>query len=237
MTADLPGPTAPSWLLNRTPGGVDEQGVRWLIGLALAVGCVAYLLAVRYRPRGQWMLTPAILAVIFALFTMNEMRWARFEGRLAYAASPILGERDSGFTCERVMRNFFSSHARPGHVEFDANGAPAQDAFLSMKTCARIKSWLRDPGAADQDESHAVHIVAHEAAHLVGVTVEAQAECLAIQAGEEVRTRLGADPQQARSQAAEYYHSYYPRLPGEYRSADCAPGGALDNSPEDGVWP
>lgn len=211
--------------------------MRWLIGLALAVGCVAYLLVVRYRPRGQWTLTPAILAGIFALFAANEARWTHFEGRLADAASPILGERDAGFACERVMRNFFASHARPGHVQFDANGAPAKDAFLSMQTCARIKAWLRDPAAADQDENHAVHIVAHEAAHLVGVTVESEAECLAIQAGEEVRTKLGADPQLARSQAVAYYHSYYPRLPGQYRSADCGPGGALDRTPGDGVWP
>ncbi len=202
----------------------------------MSVSCLAWMLAVRYSSK-RWPVLAPVLAALLLGITANEARWAHFEARLAEAARPILGERDSGFICERLTRNFFSSQGYPGHVQFTGDGEPVDNAFLSMKTCARIKDWLNDPDDAEEGAFLGIHIAAHEAEHLAGIRTEAVAECYAIQQGVQMRVRLGADPQTAVEQGNRYYEDYYPRLRADYRSDQCVPGGQLDLTPGDGVWP
>jgi hypothetical protein len=83
----------------------------------------------------------------------------------------------------------------------------------------------------------AVHILAHEAAHLGGAgSSEAHAECDAVQTTARAAELLGVDVPYARWIAWLDWTHLYPDLPASYRSPDCRPGGALDRHLADG-WP
>jgi hypothetical protein len=194
--------------------------VRVVLGLVVVLACLSWWLAKRFVLRGGWTIWPVLVMVPALVFTVNEYRWQHFESTLARAAQPVLGGRDAGFGCERLMRNFWSSQAHAGHVWFSADGTPAKEAFLSMDTCSDIKSWRKHPGSATLEEIVAVHTVAHEAAHLAGERDEAKAECLALAHDTQVMQRLGATPQQAELDVERYVADIYPRLPDEYRG-DC----------------
>jgi hypothetical protein len=192
-----------------------------MAGAVVVYLCLAWLLAKRYLLHAGWRVLPVLVAVPALAFTLNELRWQHFESELADAAQPVLGGRDAGFSCERLMHDFWSSQGHVGHVWFDADGGPANDAFLSSGTCAAVKRWQHRPAAAGIDEIVAVHTVTHEAFHLAGERSEAAAECGAIAADQAVMERLGATPDVARSQVARYVTEVYPRLPDDYRG-DCA---------------
>jgi hypothetical protein len=193
--------------------------VRITGGLVVAGACLAWWLAKRYLLNAGWTIWPVLVIVPALLFSANEARWHSFESQLVDAAQPVLGGRDAGFACERLMRNFWSSQGHVGHVWFDANGTPAHDAFLSSSTCSGVKSWRGHPGSASLEEIVAVHTVAHEAAHLVGQRNEAEAECTALTHDREVMQRLGATADEAQADVVRYLAEVYPRLPDEYRGA------------------
>jgi hypothetical protein len=48
---------------------------------------------------------------------------------------------------------------------------------------------------------------------------------------------LGASPTDARALAVAYWRTVYAGMPDGYRSADCAPGGPLDEHLPDAPWP
>lgn len=193
--------------------------VRTALPLLVTLAAVGWLVWARYRRDGDWRIGPALLAVLAALVTVNEARWVVFENALADAARPVLGATDASFGCERLTRNFLSSTGHAGHVWFDADGTPADTAFLSMDTCAGLKAWRKNPAAADLRTIIAVHTLAHEAAHLTGIRPEAQAECTALTADREVMQRLGATPDQAQHAFDRYLSEVRPRMDGEYVAA------------------
>jgi hypothetical protein len=72
--------------------------------------------------------------------------------------------------------------------------------------------------------------------HMAGETAEAVAECQAVQRDSRTAELLGATPEQARRLALAYYDDIFPRMPDEYRSADCTPGGRLDEGLSTSPW-
>ena len=83
----------------------------------------------------------------------------------------------------------------------------------------------------------AVHILAHEAAHLGGAgPSEAYAECDAVQTTVRAAELLGVDAPYAQWMAWLDWTHLYPDLPASYRSPSCKPGGALDRHLAGG-WP
>ena len=194
--------------------------MRIIGGLVVATLSLTWLLATRYLLRDGWRIWPILVIVPALVFSLNELRWHRFESMLASATEPVLADRDAGFGCERLMRNFWSSQGRVGHVWFDADGSPADEAFLSRDTCDRVKSWRDDPADASLEEIVAVHTVVHEAAHLAGERNEALAECIAIAHDAQIMERLGATPEEAGWAVARYVELVYPRLPAPYHG-DC----------------
>ncbi|GAA4361569.1 hypothetical protein [Angustibacter luteus] len=211
--------------------------MRILVGAAVVALSVGWLVAGRFRTPRTWRVLPALVALPALAFTLNEVRWWHFEHGLADAVRPVLAGHDSGFGCERLMHDFFSSQGRSGHVWFDANGVPAREAFLSMDTCAGVKAYQHDPRSASMADVVAVHTVTHEAEHLAGQRSEAVAECSAIQADARVMVALGADAATARAQTRSYLTTIYPRLSGDYVDGECRADGTLDRTPGDGVWP
>ena len=193
--------------------------MRIVVPALVALGCLGWLWS--SRRAGNWGVLPALIATVAGLATGNEIRWQIFESKLASAAAPVLGDTEASFGCERLTNHFWSSHAHRGHVMFDADGTPADNAFLSMQTCADIKAFIDDPRTADLQQVTSVHILAHEAAHLHGIRAEAEAECVALQADRAVMMNLGADSQPASAAVRRYLDEVYPRLPADYRSGDC----------------
>lgn len=83
----------------------------------------------------------------------------------------------------------------------------------------------------------AVHIVAHEAQHINGITSEAVAECRAAQLDHLVAQQLGATPDEARELQRRYYADFYPNQRTEYVSGECREGGELDIYPDRAEFP
>lgn len=195
--------------------------MRLALPLIAVLTGLGWLVLTRVRPGGGWRIAPVLVMIVAALIGLNELRWASFENRLAHAAAPVLAGRDSSFGCERITRNFFSSTGHVGHVYFDAEGNPADDAFLSMNTCARLKDWMKHPEPSDERQLIAVHTLSHEGAHLAGIRDEGKAECAAMAADEQVMINLGANPATAAAAAARYRSQIYPHLASEYTSGGC----------------
>jgi hypothetical protein len=82
----------------------------------------------------------------------------------------------------------------------------------------------------------AVVTLAHESQHARGVSVEAQAECYAIQLTATTARRLGVDPAYASGLGRLYWDHYGDELP-LYRSAECRDGGAYDLRRTSPNWP
>ena len=72
--------------------------------------------------------------------------------------------------------------------------------------------------------------------HMRGETDEAAAECQAMQRDAAMARELGASPAAAAALAASYWRIDYPRMPDDYRSGECRPGGQMDEHLPDG-WP
>ncbi|HET8528635.1 MAG TPA: hypothetical protein VFL60_06985 [Gaiellaceae bacterium] len=89
-------------------------------------------------------------------------------------------------------------------------------------------------------DAEALQTLAHEAVHLKGDAVEADAECYGMQAVASVAQQLGDTLDDGRAIAQYYATLLYPQRQTQspaYWSAECRPGGALDLTPDDGVWP
>jgi electron transfer flavoprotein alpha subunit len=83
----------------------------------------------------------------------------------------------------------------------------------------------------------AVHVLTHEAMHVAGDRTEATTECRALQHDARTVVLLGGTTAQGRQLATRVATEVYPRMPDEYRTAECRPGGALDLTPDDASWP
>lgn len=81
--------------------------------------------------------------------------------------------------------------------------------------------------------------LAHESIHLIGVRVEADAECFGMQFLRFAATGLGADSALAEEFVQDYYNRYYKvyRPGSEYFRADCVDGGPPDLVPGSSVFP
>ena len=81
-----------------------------------------------------------------------------------------------------------------------------------------------------------MHILSHEARHMAGTTVEARAECEAMQRDAWTARLLGATPEQGHRLARAYWRDVYPSLNATYSSPSCVPGGELDERLELAPW-
>jgi hypothetical protein len=97
------------------------------------------------------------------------------------------------------------------------------------------------PLPADYDSYvWALWALAHESVHLSNVRDEATANCYGMQHVAWLAIQLGASPDDAKAIADYLWTHIYPQVRATnptYWSADCYPGGPLDLTPADGVWP
>ena len=198
------------WMLTR----VDTLGRHrsfpiFSVGVLIALGCAG--------------MTPWVLRV-------------RLESRLAAAASVIAGVPVQVF-CQSFGEAFVDTGSEYGYVEFGPDGVPERSTLIKRNQCNDLRSWIRSGGSAPTRESAvALHTLTHEAVHMSGVTSESETECIALQRDAEMARLLGATTEEAQALSFLYWQVVYPRMPADYRSADCRPGGPLDLRGADAPW-
>jgi hypothetical protein len=108
--------------------------------------------------------------------------------------------------------------------------------------CGRLMDYLAHPARADREEIASLLMFAHEAMHVRGELDEARAECEAVQRYRRAAVLLGVPDALARRTGLAYFRGDYQLrrvaggLSGSYYSAECRPGGALDEHLPDSTW-
>jgi hypothetical protein len=148
-----------------------------------------------------------------------------------------LAQRPVRVHCQGFVGAAVDVTPEAGWVPFDASGKPADYTNLKRNVCTALARYSDDSKSAAfacvmQNvpcssrifaDVQAVHVLAHESAHLSGEISEARAECQGLHTTAYVAMRLGSDRVQAGAVAQYYYRHMYPNLPDEYRAANCAP--------------
>ena len=175
-----------------------------------------------------------IPALVFGWFEYQDRRAVQV---MSHAAS-MLAHRSVSVVCQRASGAFVDAGSELGSVQFDENGNPFDYTDLKYDACTNLRAWMgSDKRNPTLDQVIAVHVLAHESEHLAGEMSESVAECNSVQTTARTAELLGASPEQAAALAQAYVTLVYPRMPDNYVSADCTPGGKLDRHPEDPAWP
>ncbi|HEX7189506.1 MAG TPA: hypothetical protein VF423_14895 [Actinomycetes bacterium] len=213
------------------------------VSLAAALG--ALLVAARWatgrvdglgRVRAFPLVSVLLLSSVAVGAAVPVVRAQRLESTLSDAASVLVGAEVT-VDCQSRGQEFLDVGAELGWVRYDRAGVPEPRALIKRAPCAALAGYLRsDRSSPSRDQVVAVHVLSHEAQHMAGLTAEAEAECGAVQRDALAARLLGADPAQARALAEAYWREVYPRMPDEYRTPDCAPGGRLDERLPDAPW-
>lgn len=213
--------------------------------MALAFLAGALLVAARWawRPRDGLgrpvpfpLLSVVLLALVGAGLLVPVVRHDRLERRLTAVASSLVGEKVT-VHCQTAGQQFVDAGAELGYVRYRADGVPEHSTLIKRDPCLDLRSYLSSTkDEPSRNEVVAVHVLSHEARHMAGVTAEAVAECQAMQRDAETARLLGADERQAVVLAERYWREVYPRMPDDYRSPGCRPGGSLDERLPDAPW-
>jgi hypothetical protein len=188
------------------------------------------------RPRPFPVFSVATLLVVGAGLLVPGIRHHQLEGRLADVAGVLVGDPVE-VNCQTAGQEFVDVGSELGYVRYGPDGVPERATLIKHAQCADLSQYLRSHGDhADDGQVVAVHVLTHEAMHMAGITDEARAECLAMQRDAKTARLLGASPQEAADLAGRYWREFYPRMSDDYRSADCRPGGALDQGLPDAPW-
>lgn len=178
--------------------------------------------------------TSAVVLALLLPALWTEIRWLHVQAAATTAVQQLTGNPAARVQCQRALGTMLWAGADLGRVEWDE----PHRAWLTLETCQHLGSWYRsDRTDPTLDEAIAVHVLTHEAMHVDGARNEATAECRALQRDERTVTLLGGSPQEGAALAERIATEVYPRMPEEYRSDECRPGGALDRTPDDGTWP
>jgi hypothetical protein len=192
-----------------------------LVGLVV---CAAAMVAAQRRLVGAG--TVAVAVAVTAGCAVMAWRDHTLQGHLAAAASE-LGDVAVEVQCPDPFFGEFLWTPGEGHVRIDADGRPDGVARLDGWVCNELARW---PANHAEDRARtAVHVLAHEVAHLRGDLVEASAECWAAQHSELLGVALGADRGHARAAQDWYIAEVLPRMRGDYSDPErCRRGGEWD---------
>ena len=188
----------------------------------------------RSRPF-PWLSVALLVLVAGAVEVPTYLRH-REEDRLSAAATQLAGV-PARVHCQSIGAEMVDIGSELGYVKWGPDGVPEHQTLIKHAPCRDLHSYL---ASSKQNPSEAqvvaVHVLTHESMHMHGLTGEAQAECAAVQRDAETARLLGADPASARALAHRYWVEVYPRMPDDYRTGDCAPGGSLDEHLPDAPW-
>jgi hypothetical protein len=215
-----------TWVAICAAAGALLLAGRWLLRRTDALG----------RSRGFPVWSVALLGLLAVSATVPVVRAARLEHRLSAVASTLVGSPVT-VDCQSRGQEMTDLGNELGWVPYDAAGRPLPRTLIKRRPCSALRDYLgSDKGSPSRDQVVAVHVLSHEARHMAGQTVEAQAECAAVQRDALTARLLGATPQQAAELARTYWRDVYPRMSDTYRSRECAPGMPLDEHLPDAPW-
>jgi hypothetical protein len=205
-----------------------------------------------------------VLLVIVVAFAL-VWAWVRHERvaneRALGAVASQLAGRPVAVRCQGFWSELLDINNRAGEVRFP-DGRPANDTYLTRKTCGALKrfrtsadhseldclqavDWSRWTVPVDFHSScsdrarpavEALSTLTHEAMHLRGWIAEADAQCYAIQTVPWTVVRLGGTAAEGAA-VASFVLALQAAMPAEYRSGACAAGGTLDLHPETAAFP
>jgi hypothetical protein len=155
-----------------------------------------------------------------------------------------------------IVRRAVTVECNPGPAQVDAWGyAPVDGSVETLATdvCRDLAHFahLTEPdwrcieadtgicGGAVTQTIVSLHVIAHEAWHLRGLSDEAKTDCYSFQYIPEVAQLLGASGNRAFA-VVSYYRDHYVamrRPPENYVSPDCHAGTPLDLNPDTPAWP
>jgi hypothetical protein len=214
-----------TWLASAALLGAVAAATRWWLRRVDALG--------RSRPFPVFSVT--ILVIVGVGLLIPGVRHRALEDRLAAVASALVGV-PVVVDCQSAGQQFIDAGAELGYVPYGADGLPERTTLIKRDQCQDLSRYLGSHEHPSDDQVLAVHVLTHEAMHMSGITDEARAECLAVQQDARTARLLGASPEAAADLASRYWRSFYDRLPQDYRSRDCGPGGALDQASPDAPW-
>jgi hypothetical protein len=188
------------------------------------------------RPKAFPVVSVVALALVGGVLLVPVVRHHRLEQRLSTVASDLVGA-PATVHCQTAGQEFVDAGAELGYVRWGRDGVPEHQTLVKHAQCGDLADYLGGgKDAPSEDQVVAVHVLTHEAMHMAGETAEALAECQAVQRDARTAELLGATPEQARRLAVAYYTSVFPRMPDDYRSDDCVPGGRLDEGLPTAPW-
>jgi hypothetical protein len=165
--------------------------------------------------------------------------------RTAGGVASQLAGRPVSIRCQSFWADLLSINSHTGEVQFDANGKPADDAWLTRATCGHLHRFISSHGAdleclktenwtgfdwtAPHDAciekaatiGEAVITLAHESAHLRAIGSESDAQCFAERAATSTVTLLGGDPSTG-PLLERLARAWNPSMPSEYQGP-CPP--------------
>ncbi|MGZ4594386.1 hypothetical protein [Oryzihumus sp.] len=214
----------------------------WFAGVmfAAALGVAAWWWPRRVdalgRPRSFPVVSVLLLVGLGSGLLVPVVRNARLEHRLSAAAGSLTGV-PVVVHCQTMGQQLGDLGSELGFVRYGPDGTPERATLIKRAQCGHLRAYLRsDRRRPTAEQVVAVHVLSHEAMHMAGVTGEAEAECRAVQLDARTARLLGAPEDAARELARRYWRTIYPRMPDDYRSASCAPGGDLDQRAPDAPW-
>ena len=216
----------------------------WMGWTAVISGVAAGVVVVRWRrtapdvfgrppPKPWW--GAGSLAVLCAVTGAFAVRDHLRESRLSEVSSSLAG-RSVRVNCQSYAGAFVDANAEGGYVRWQADGRPEPETTLKADVCRSLGRYGKGDAHPSISEIVAVHTVTHEAMHMAGHKNEAVTECAAVQRDAETARLLGASADEADRLAREYWTVVYPRMPDDYRTGECSPGGPLDESLPDAPW-
>jgi hypothetical protein len=188
--------------------------------------------------------TPAsklYLAIVLALalgFAWTPVHRWYFEHYLSVKATELADGHRAHVHCNTMFDTMIDTEMlAAGH----ANIATGEIA-LQQPWCGVLSSYLAHPARASRDEIMSLDIFTHESMHVRGERNEAVTECEAVQRNYRAARLLGVPDAIAKRNALDYFTQLYQErgkiggMQSAYYSAECAPGGQLDEHLSDSSW-
>jgi hypothetical protein len=208
--------------------------------LAAAIGVAARWFTRRRdslgRARSFPLISVLVLVGLGAGLLVPVVRHHRLEGRLTEVATRLVGA-PAAVHCQTAGREMLDLGSELGFVRWGPGGVPEHQTLIKRAPCSRLAAYLGgDQGHPSLDEIVAVHVLSHESRHMAGTVNEADADCQAMQRDAWTARLLGASNAEALELARSYWRTVYPRMPDDYRTGQCAPGGQLDEHLAEAPW-
>jgi hypothetical protein len=215
-----------TWSAVALLGGALVLAGRWLLGRRDGLG----------RARAFPVVSVTLLVLVGAGLLIPVVRHHRLESTLSAAASQLVGA-PVVVHCQTAGQEFVDAGAELGYVRYGADGVPEHQTLIKRAQCSALSAYLHsDKVSPSRDQVIAVHVLSHEARHMAGITSEGAAECGAMQRDATAAELLGASEAQGLGLARDYWEVVYPLMSDDYRSADCRPGGPLDERLAAAPW-